>query len=388
MLDYPNSFNFIFLLIILYRLGISLTQCKMICPRYVCNNTLQQFDCIYEEYKHFKNHSYTLYNLKSCPESYSCDLTPMKTFSDFPAKCKKNTVLSLNQEVRLKTDRNNNQYNLPTTMILPRTSAAGTTIKKLPGAYCSTNVDCLSDLCVDKACVGAQPFAACESHADCNIGLKCDFHKKYCNHQLYLNETGCFEDYDCLNSAGCIEGKCIPYHSLNDGETSPSDLFCKSGHKYKGICLSSVKVYNKRLPYRCEITEANTEKCEYYDGVNKFFLNCACGINSNGQGYCPLCKGDLEYKVYLKSVLLMIMHSSRCHTMARNDNKNCHDSELDEAHKNAKIKSFIFHKHQSIQRNEQCVKHTILQDFYKLSRGSWLNAVTFILLVSSLIYNL
>jgi len=323
----------------------------MICPRYFCNNTLAEYDCISQFYTHLHNSSFIHFNLKTCPYSYNCDISPLET-NEYPATCKKNSPLS--------------------NIIIQYSKIKAQNIKKLPGAFCNDNFDCLSDNCDQNKCVGLPPYSPCESHADCNISLKCDPYRKYCNHQIYVNEEGCLEDFDCINNAGCINGTCIAYQSLEDGIKSPSDYFCKSGHRYRGICLGGIKIYNKRLPYPCNINEVENEKCEYFDGNNKFYINCDCGINSEGQGYCPLGKGDTEYKIFMKSVTDVRFHSSKCHTLARNDNNHCNEKSLDEAYKLSKIRSFIYHKHQLIQKNDQCAKNTILHDFYKLATSVWL----------------
>ena len=40
----------------------------------------------------------------------------------------------------------------------------------------------------------------------------------------------CLDDFTCVNSAGCLLGKCARYGSLEDGNESDNELICKSGY--------------------------------------------------------------------------------------------------------------------------------------------------------------
>ncbi len=61
---------------------------KMLCPRYFCNNTLPEYECISDYYQHLTtNSSFIHYNVKTYPDKYKCDISTLEKL-DLPATCK------------------------------------------------------------------------------------------------------------------------------------------------------------------------------------------------------------------------------------------------------------------------------------------------------------
>lgn len=174
----------------------------------------------------------------------------------------------------------------------------------------------------------------------------------------------------------------IRYYSLNDGSYSPNEMFCTSGFIFNNICQKGPNILDKKIPYRCSITDDSVELCNYtYPNGDIFSLDCQCGVNSNGQGYCPLAQGDSEYVNYINSLKKLL--NNPCHTTARMDPKGCDWlSTKNIKYLTAKVKSYTYKNHYLLQGNEICIKETVLYDYYHMQSDSkHLNAVSYVFLI-------
>ena len=79
------------------------------------------------------------------------------------------------------------------------------------------------------------------------VGLYCNSLTSQCEKQKEIGEEcdtdGRYNDYDCVNNAGCLQGKCTEYLSLDEGtfvgQNWATSAFCKS----QSIGLTNNKFY-------------------------------------------------------------------------------------------------------------------------------------------------
>ena len=105
------------------------------------------------------------------------------------------------------------------------------------GLYCNKNDECYSQNCTQNTCIGLFEGKNCTEHKDCHVGLYCNSLTSQCEKQKEIGEEcdtdSRYYDYDCVNNAGCFQGKCTEYLSLNEGtfidQNVATGAFCKSG---------------------------------------------------------------------------------------------------------------------------------------------------------------
>ena len=111
--------------------------------------------------------------------------------------------------------------------------------KGYPGEPCDTDDDCVYQSCFQEKCQGKGYDAQCNSHLECEPGLRCDSDSSSCKLQISKGFTGCTEDADCVNDAGCNAvdgvGKCVSYFSISNGEQVSN---CDENYNISNICQS------------------------------------------------------------------------------------------------------------------------------------------------------
>ncbi len=240
----------------------------------------------------------------------------------------------------------------------------------MPGNKCLNNFDCTSRDCFNGICKGVEKNGYCDEHRDCDVGLRCRKDKNICDLQIVAGENGCLSDFDCSNSAGCMSGACVTYtyiklsyFSLGKNKTTTSDVFCKSVFMMNGVCLNGPRVTNKDLPYHCIINSTYTEKCIYNFAGSEFKFDCQCGVNSDGDAFCPLPSGEIKYMNYLPTLSDLLKNN--CHTLARNNPSQCPDidrNNLQYQHLEVKFKQYSLHP--KLQKNTNCIKETVMSEYY------------------------
>lgn len=170
---------------------------------------------------------------------------------------------------------------------------------------CSSNSDCASNQCLSGRCTGLPLNAPCSTSSQCQVSLMCDSNLKQCLPQKEVNSI-CAYDEECVNRAGCYQGKCVEYWNLTDGtnitDSATAEWYCEGGFSYDGKCAS---FYNlDSLPYTC------TDTCNYQIAENNQRIQapqfCSCGYNSDGLKYCQLGSNStvwMKYKELSRNVL-------------------------------------------------------------------------------------
>lgn len=278
-------------------------------------------------------YNYTLFFLKPCPNSQTCDLTT--------GQCE----------------------------AIPTTSQS----LNYPGEPCAKNSDCSSKNCTLDKCIGAAFGAFCTQHENCNPGLRCS--ESVCTKQIDVTGFGCINDYDCINSASCnttgstVAGTCIEYFSVPIGLpvsdcSGGVSYMCKSSECSKtfqfgtiGICkTSTTSIHN--TPYVC----SSDYNCMGTDGVYQYTSDCVCGFNSNGTSYCTLFNGDLQGQVYYTTWQQALVQSiSVCNTARRFTNQ-C--LLLTNYYSKVLTATWNFYYYPQMQNNDACVRGMITYEGY------------------------
>lgn len=242
-----------------------------------------------------------------------------------------------------------------------------------PGEYCLYSSTCLSGSCIRNICEGKSFDQPCNDNEDCNPGLRC--HQKICTNTLLSGQSGCVNDYDCANSAGCNIssttgiGTCLEYLSVSTGSivsdcSGGQSRLCKTSECAKtgkfgtyGTCKVATQSVDY-LPVKC----TDNLNCTGTDGKSMYTGICSCGYNANGTAFCNPFNGDLPGVAYYLSWKNALNASvGVCNTLRRFSSE-C----LQKTGFLAKITStswnFLFYP--QIQNNDPCVEETVNYEYY------------------------
>lgn len=250
-----------------------------------------------------------------------------------------------------------------------------------PGEPCGQNSDCSTSKCVSSTCTGTASGGYCAENEDCNPGLRC--FESVCTKQIDVTQTGCVDDYDCINTAGCnfqgnsLEGTCLNYFSVDIGQVvsdcsgGVSNL-CKTSectltNKFQtsGICKMSTTSVNT-TPVQCR----SYLDCVGTDNKYSYTSDCDCGYNANGTSYCKLFSGDLNAQIYYNTWKNALVASiGACNTVRRFSDEclkkiGYYDSIL--------IASWNYYMYPEMQNNDACVSQMITYDGYSHDTAQWI----------------
>ena len=232
-------------------------------------------------------------------------------------------------------------------------------IKRYPGEKCNIDSECVYPLnnpssqfhkCEDGRCTGMEEEGICEDNTWCLAGYYCDKFSGKCKEQKSEGDK-CSETSECQNNLICLESKCEDkLYSLEDGVKVPEyenieiqKKFCKSGEVMDNICVSfndiKTPLDNDKY-YECSYGSFCTYNVKGADKEKQININCPCGYNSEGKGYCP------HFHEYWKDEreeyyeILKDNYDNECHT----DNRyNCYLKNKEE--KENELKNKIVNGH-------------------------------------------
>lgn len=239
---------------------------QVTCPAYVCQpETLDMNRATCTFYQNFT------YYLQVCDFGYYCDLA---------------------------SGTGNSTCKLPPQPINPP-------VVNWVGEFCNYMTLCKHGMCYEGLCRGTAMYEPCSLNADCDVGLYCK--AGICMAQIEAGDTGCAYDTDCVNSAGCNQGTCVPYFSIEAGETVSScfgniNLLCESSYCHQStssfICLPSLQS-QAQLPISCTSNQNCLSASTKYGAITS---NCTCSKNPQGTAYCSPFFGDSPGHNYLKEL--------------------------------------------------------------------------------------
>ena len=189
--------------------------------------------------------------------------------------------------------------------------------------------------CKNKKCVRFIKDNKCKKNEDCIVGLFCNVTSEKCEKQKNEGEF-CKDSWECKNYLGCYKNSCIKYGSLkaNMRNTEEESLF--SGDEEKRFYLCEYGKLDQTNTF-CTITDydsywifqnnktvkdgfvecENGELCHYVEGKGNFTLNCECGFNEEGKGYCPIPININKHEWKRRMNLLSELTNNKCHTLNR-----------------------------------------------------------------------
>jgi hypothetical protein len=205
------------------------------------------------------------------------------------------------------------------------TPEPSTKVVRFPGEKCDKNEDCIkteegTGTCTSGYCTGIAEGKACQLTAACLAGFYCDKTSNKCTAQK--KEGDCKESSECVNNLLCNKGKCslTPYGLDIGAELDKEDpdfnaYKCKLGLDHKGKCASLVQeeTGDKDGFVECKYGET----CKYKIGDEEKKDTCACGINGEGKGYCPLGFNKREDKLKGYFVKVASIFKNTCHSLSR-----------------------------------------------------------------------
>jgi hypothetical protein len=249
------------------------------------------------------------------------------------------------------------------------------TLLAYPGEKCLKDLDCVFHICANKTCKGLGVDKTCISHEQCDPGLRC--HEDRCQKQLDLTASGCYSEFDCINSAGCnhpvnsLIGTCTAYFSVPIGQIvsdciAGTSYLCKSAECEPTSLLGNYgkcKVPTaslKNVPVAC----SDSSECFGSDGVKKVASMCICGYNPTGSSYCQVFKGDLPglefFSTWQRSLIASL---GVCNTIRR-FSEDC----LRSINKYSEVlrATWNFYFYPEIQNNDRCVQEMITFEAYEV----------------------
>lgn len=194
--------------------------------------------------------------------------------------------------------------------------------KSYPGEYCKKSNNCLYGTCVENACFYKQSGENCTLHEECNPGLYCK--ATICSELIEIGQTGCTDDYQCVNNAGCDHGTCKKYFSVGTKEwvnSCPSNhtsYLCESSFCFNGLCLDAPESSFSSPKVCGDDGVCISTDYEESEGV-LFYSSCQCGYNSDSNKYCSLFPGDKSYQKLLSYYREWMASSEvlKCNTIRR-----------------------------------------------------------------------
>jgi hypothetical protein len=110
----------------------------------------------------------------------------------------------------------------------------------------------------------------------------------------------------------------MPYGSVQDQEKATSDEACRSGKAIDGLCVSTPELQTDSKIKCNSVQDTCVYKYNTSTETKSFTEPCKCGLNPNGDSYCP--KVYTPRHTSLLSEIassLSVSKHHRCHTEDR-----------------------------------------------------------------------
>ena len=289
------------------------------CAKYKCNNNLDKNLCVKTTYESQFN---ITIDLKKCNNNKNkCDINGEPNYifyqeKNYEATCEKNI------------------YSL-----------------RFPGEECYNTSQCVYEsICVEGKCSGIKKGKKCDYNYQCLAGLYCDINEGICKEQKNKDDM-CNNSYECKNYLLCFEGKCLDkLFELKEYEKPPEneknrEKYCKYGilDKNGEFCGKIIDIKNNNNNKDGNYNKCEREnQCSYLLNNIEYKIDCPCGYNSEGVGYCPQFHDYFknDWKKYFK--YLKKQYSNNCHTLNR---YSCYLENKENLNEYKKLKNKLIYGH-------------------------------------------
>jgi len=139
----------------------------------------------------------------------------------------------------------------------------------------------------------------------------------------------CADTTECLNQFGCYNTTCTQWGVKKVGDdvgTNMTDLvgtgynreFCEFGEvdqNNKCSMTNYTDVTVTKVDSKGFVPCDFSDKCSYTDGNKAWDVQCQCGYNDKGQGYCPVATAYKQTEFRARHKTVTSMYKNACHTL-------------------------------------------------------------------------
>ena len=258
-----------------------------------------------------------------------------------------------------------------------------------PGGVCTSDINCLSGICINGKCVDSERAENCYSHVNCPINSTCI--KGKCRGYLEVGFP-CQNSYECEFDCFCYNGICTKLFSLEDG-TDITNLV-PDNERMENLCKSGGFIIEKNSEgksiKKCEtltnLDNSCNDICRYKRKSNGEIFEseekCMCGYNKYRSKFCVLGNGEQLYKEHLenkKNFMQNKKYTQFCHTLERDFDEICLElvntdfsvpfRKYMKEYNNKKILALQHHR---LQESEECIKEVLFnydtKDIFSLTQ--------------------
>ncbi|CDW75999.1 UNKNOWN [Stylonychia lemnae] len=272
------------------------------------------------------------------------------------------------------------------------------TTRLLAGRKCLYDYQCVSRVCDTdtNVCTGLPFGSTCSDHSQCDADLSCRIQSvwPFASSCQPRGEVGsfCLNDFDCKSRNFCwkIYSKddkiCLEKHNAPwgfqfywDNNTYPSmnknsilfhGQYCQSGYAIQVnqniaqcVNVTSISLTNNKnyieAPYQCS---PGVSTCKYFsaDNIVQFELQCECGLETIGDGFCPLPVLS-EMQKYINSIK-KVWYQDNCHTYDRSNfyaQVDCGVGNNDDTLKDAVNLQFKISYYPFLHKKQECLEKVL-----------------------------
>ena len=183
----------------------------------------------------------------------------------------------------------------------------------VPGETCKNDGECYSGVCGgNKRCTasGTKAGDKCSYDYDCSMGMFCN--SGGCKALATVGSACDPVSAKCVNTASCVQFKCIYKASLSIGDLTTDPFACKSlfalyDHQDQFKCHQPpILNQYKGIPITCTPGNICTYHFDPADKEINYTTTCKCGINPSGNAYCN--PGAGSYAKYMSFVISIVVY--------------------------------------------------------------------------------
>lgn len=226
-----------------------------------------------------------------------------------------------------------------------------------PGSK-ATNASLCHGTIRDGYCRGKGLKEKCDTHMDCDVGLRCGMYKE-CEEASKEGEWCDEKENLCKTYLTCKEGHCVRYGTVSNNESpgikQDPDL-CKSHHIFKGVCAEAPKLDGKIFVDKIE------DICDYTNGEKS---PAQCGYHRDAKAICK--PGDADLATEWQELLDFLSAKPECNTfLGYFSICDYAEKQVGRKYLKAGINYYLLHQYVSVQENAECMKRYNFPAYFDL----------------------